>query len=270
MLYRKKHLYPKIKKLKPKRLFFKRPGFWVVVSLLTISCGVYYGLFSQKLQVLGVEILGNEKITAGEIEDVAKESIKRELLGAGLFAISSRSILVADKKSTIKDILTTFPKIKEVKVQRKLPQKVIVSVKERTAVAIFCHTQGSCFFIDDEGIIFEEAKDVPGGMLTVWNEGSQAEAVPGAAMVKKNIISAIVDIEKSLKEHFQIGVNEVRVGKPLVVKTAENWDIYFDTEQDMAGQITKMNLLLKDEIPVEARQGIQYIYLQYKDRAYYK
>lgn len=270
MRYRSHHITPRIKKLRPKKLFFKRPGFWVVVALLAIFSGGYYGLFSQRLQVLAVEILGNEKIPAGEIEAVAKESIKRELLGAGLFAISSRSILVTDKKGTIKDVLTTFPKIKEVKVQRKFPQKVIVSVKERDPVAVFCDASEACFLIDDEGVIFEEANNTPSGMLTIRNEAPPGEASLGEFMVKKNIIAAIMGIEKSLRDNFQIGVSEVRVGNPLVVKTTEQWEISFDKEQDMAGQIAKMNLLLKDEIPVEARKSIQYIYLQYKDRAYYK
>ncbi len=270
MSYRKKHLHPKIQKLKPKKIFFKKPGFWVVVGLLAVVSGVYYGLFSQRLQVLAIEILGNEKITATEIEEVAKESLKRELLGAGLFAISSRSILIADKKNTIKDILIKFPKIKEVKVQRKLPHRVIVSVKERTPVAVFCHTTETCFFIDDEGVIFEEAPAILSGMLTIWQSGEQGAAALGESMVKKNTMTAIMSIEKNLKDSFQIGVNEARVGSSLVVTTAEHWEIYFDQQQDIAGQIAKMNLLLKDEIPAETRKSIQYIYLQYKDRAYYK
>jgi hypothetical protein len=35
-------------------------------------------------------------------------------------------------------------------------------------------------------------------------------------------------------------------------------------------QIKKMDALLQTEIPPDARKKLQYIYLQYKDRAYYK
>ena len=35
-------------------------------------------------------------------------------------------------------------------------------------------------------------------------------------------------------------------------------------------QITKMNLLLEQEIVPAQRKNIEYIYLQYQDKAYYK
>lgn len=270
MKYRHRHIRPKLKNLKPKRIFFKKPGFWLVAGFIAAGCGLYYGLFSQKLQVLGIKVLGNEKVTAAQIEDVAKASIKRELLSAGLFTISSRSILITNKKAVANDLLEKFPRIKEVSVKRSLLRNVIINVEERTPIAAYCRGMLTCFFIDNEGVIFEELKEIPSGMVIIRQEGGLAEASPGDSVIEAKIMAGIAEIEKSLRERFQVGIEEVLVSNPLIVKTVEGWKIYFDTERDMAGQIAKMNLLLKDEIPVEARKGIQYIYLQYKDRAYYK
>ena len=69
---------------------------------------------------------------------------------------------------------------------------------------------------------------------------------------------------------FQIYIKEAFVSNPLILKTSESWKLYVDPDGDIQSQITKMKLLLKDQITPAVRQNLQYIYLQYKDRAYYK
>jgi hypothetical protein len=41
-------------------------------------------------------------------------------------------------------------------------------------------------------------------------------------------------------------------------------------DSDLDLQITKLNLLLKNEVSESARKTLQYIDLRFKDRAYYK
>ena len=55
----------------------------------------------------------------------------------------------------------------------------------------------------------------------------------------------------------------------LNIETSENWEIYFNLDSETDLQIAKMNLLLKDEIPVSVRKTLQYINLRF-NRAYYK
>ena len=85
---------------------------------------------------------------------------------------------------------------------------------------------------------------------------------------------AIYEIEKNLKDNFQINLSDALISTPirLDIKTGEGWQIYFntDTDSDITSQLTKLDLLLQKEISAESRQSLQYIDLRFKDRAYYK
>ncbi len=284
MSYRRKHIKPKIKRLKRRKKLIKRPWFWIVLAVLVIS-GIlfYFMLFFSKFQVKNIEISGNEKINKGDIEDLTWLNINKKLLNNGLINISTKSIFIVNSKKVIKGILAEFPAIEEVKLQKKLPRNIVLKIRERQPFSAFCsdyvgnarssinqdQITEECFVLDINGVIFDELQSIPQNM-TVIKEKLNGKAFLGQNIIEKNIIGIIYNVEKNLKDNFQIGVKEVLISDPLIFKTSENWEIYFDPKSDINLQITKMNILLKDEIPESVRKNMQYIYLQYKDRAYYK
>jgi len=269
MHYRQKHINPKIRNLRPKQIFFKKPLFWVIFTGIVLLAILYFALFWQKLQIQEIQILGNEKIQTEEIKNIAQTQISRKLFNAGLFSVSSKSILTLDKKGLTQNIFTLFPGIKEVVVEKKYPQSVILTVKERKPFAAFCQSLEECFLMDEEGVIFEVLQYIPEGMFIISSTDDKEIAL-GQTVIEKNIIKSVAKIKEDLENNFQLGIGEVLVSSPLIVKTSENWRIYFDKDLDMNAQIAKMNALLKDEIPQGTRKNLEYIYLQYKDRAYYK
>ena len=118
-------------------------------------------------------------------------------------------------------------------------------------------------------MVFEET-NTDTDMMTITKEQTNDAISTGENAIEKNIMDGIYKVQKNLKNNFQVDVKEAFVSNPLVFTTAENWKIYFDPKFDIDSQIIKMNALLKDQITPEARKKLQYIYLQYKDRAYYK
>lgn len=271
MDFRRKHIKPRIRKLRGGKGIFQRPLFWVFSAvLLTTGIGLYFALFYSKFQVEKIDVLGNQKIMTKDIEDIALAQVSKKILNLGFFNLSTKSIFTVDSKNLVENLLNKFPLIEEVKLQKKMPQGVILEIKERGSFALFCQNENRCFFMDKNGVIFEESQVVVKDMVIIKKD-FEDEVFLGQNIISKKEVDIIVRVEKNLKDNFQIGVEEIYVSENLLTfKTLEGWQIYFDSTSDIDLQITKMNVLLKEEIPANARKKLQYIYLQYKDKAYYK
>ncbi len=284
MSYRRKHINPKIRILKNKKNFFKNPILWIFLGFLMIIVILYFLLFFPGFQIERINMSGNEKVTSRDIENITWSDINRKIFTIGNFQILTKSIFIVDTENLIKDILNKFPDIENVELQKKIPHDIILKIKERKPYAALCQSSltnisdgqtnennpDKCFLLDENGIIFEKLENIPQDMIIMHQEAGSKEVAIGENIVKKNIVDIIFKVKKSLKNNFQINIKEVFISNPLIFQTNENWQIYFDTNSDIDMQITKMNVLLRDEIPVNARKNLQYIYLQYKDRAYYK
>lgn len=264
MKHRQSHIKHKIKNLKPKKLIVQRLWFWIILLSFIIGIiGIYALFFWSKFQIKNIAISGNEKIKANDIESFVLANMDKNIFANRIFTI--------DAKNLTEDVLTAFPVIKSVRVQKKWPQGIELIIKERSPVAVFCDTKNpnACFLMDDSGIIFEPTENIPQDMFLV-NLKNDKEFIIGQTAVKKMNVDIILKVLRQLKDNFQIDIKKAVVSDILVITTSENWQIYFDTTSGIDTQIMKMNALLKTEIPPNIRKNLQYIYLQYKDRAYYK
>ncbi len=265
MNYRKKHITPKIRRFKKRKKFFQKPVFWIFLLLILVIIFLYVILFWPKFQVSKIEVMGNEKIQGKDIKHVAFDAASRKI-----FNISSKSIFMVDVKSLEKSILDKFPDIQSVTIKKMYPNDITLQVTERTPFMVFCQNTTDCFFIDINGVAFEKVKEVPQGMAVIIKDFDGKEVYLGKTVIEKGAMDMISVIASNLKDNFQIGVKEVLVGNSLIFTTSENWKVYFDLALDVRPQVTKMNVLLKDQITAKDRKKLQYIYLQYKDRAYFK
>ena len=259
MSYRRKHITPKIRSLRRKKRLIQHAWFWIgLLILIIISVIGYFVVISAKFKISEVEISGIEKISSEEIKNfIAVESSER--------------IFLMNKVELTNKILHKFPLIESVNLKKDFPQTLKLTIKERGDFAVLCNNENlqNCFKIDRNGVIFEVLNSMQPDNLIIIKE-SDGELLLGSNLVDKNIILLISNIQKNLNDNFQISVKTVFVANSLVFTTSENWKIYFDPTTDIDLQITKMNILLRDEIPANIRKNLQYIYLQYKDRAYYK
>jgi len=277
MSYRHKHIKTKIHKLTPKKSFYEKPYFWfALIFVAVISSFIYFLIFFPKIQVNFIEISGNEKIESKNIENTVATAIEKKFFNLGGFSLASKSIFLVDLDDLNARLTSRFPEIETLSVNKKLPQTLVLEIKERKPFAVFCKSgQGmppeDCYFIDTAGVIFEALPAVPEGMAIVRQTVNESVFV-GENAIAQNIMSAISRISDSLKNNFQIDISEALISTPvrLDIKTAESWQIYFNLDSDVNSQITKLNLILKEEIPADSRKNLQYIDLRFRDKTYYK
>ena len=271
MSYRDNHIKPKIKNIGRKKII-QRPLFWIgILVIVLVIISLYIMLFSKYFNISHIKISGYETVNNIDIERVVFNNSFKKLFSAGLINIYSNSIFAVNTNNIKDKIKSNYPVIKEVVIRKKLPNTIDLSIQERKSFAVFCQqSKSECFTIDDSGIIFEKLQGTFENTTVLMVEDNNKRAKIGDNVVSKDILSKISDIRNNLKTNFQIDIKEAYISKPLVLKTFENWQIYFDTDSDIDLQITKMNSLLTSEISPTERKNLQYIYLQYKDKAYYK
>lgn len=271
MSYRKKHIKNKIHKIKPRHSILRKPVFWILILFLIIILSAFYiFIFYSGLQIKNIIISGNEKMQSKNIEDFIFNNIDKKILEFGNLKLTSESIFLVNIIHLEEKILEKFPIIKKIKIDKKLPQTLILGVQERKPLGIFCNKE--CFLIDEDGVIFESLLEPLKNVTVVRQTFGEKKVFIGEKVIAKDIMNAISKIKNSLKDNFQIDIEEALVSNPLKIniRTNENWQIYFDLDSDINLQIAKMNLILKDEISADNRKNLQYIDLRFKDRAYYK
>jgi len=277
-LHMKSHIKSKIHRIKPKKSIFAKPWFWIVLLLLiVVSSALYFLLFYSGIQVKNIIILGNQKVASKDIENLVSGNINNKILGIGIWEVDSKSIFLTDSDKLNREILEKFPMIENVTIAKNLPQTLILNVEERKPIGVFCPSMGpeqtdnACFSIDGNGVIFEPLAAIPAGTTIVRQVLENNQVFSGEEVIAKNIITAIYNIQKNLKDNFQINLEEVLVTSPLRLdaNTNEGWHIYFDLgpDSDINSQLTKLDMLLNGGISADSRKNLRYINLTPENKA---
>lgn len=272
MSYRKKHIKNKIHKIKPKKSIFKRLWFWLAILFLVIILSSFYlVLFYQGIWVSNIIISGNNKITSRELDDIVSANINTGLVKFWNFDITSKSIFLVNIEKLNKQILEKFPTIEKASASKKFPQTIMLGVTERKPVGAYCNSASECFLFDQNGVAFEPLHLPIDDFIIVRQAAENGQMFVGEQVVAQNIVSAISKIKENLRENFQIDLTEAMLTSPIRmnITTKENWRIYFDLDidSDINSQLTKLTILLKEEISPESKMNLRYIDLRPKDRA---
>jgi len=273
--YKYKKLYRNRKK--KSRLIFlalKSRFFWLFFLLLIVIGALFYFLvFSSFLQIKEIKISGNEKIVTNDIENTIFDHLNRKII-----FFDTKSILLADLRKADESLLKNFPLIFQVELKRKLFNTLLVNIKERERVAVFCQanqsspsTEGldlggqdnSCFSIDNEGVIFKENSEED-SVLKIEKTDRVDNLILGKMVVEKGKMTKILKIKSELKNDFKILIKEALIsGDRLNVKTSEDWEIYFNLSKDLNWQITELEAILKEDITLAKRKNLKYIDLRF-------
>jgi cell division protein FtsQ len=262
----KSQAFRKPHRIRRKKNFLKNRFFWLTILFLVIISGIFYLLFFHSFfQIKEIKILGNQKIQTSDLE---KEIYP--LIFKNFWKISTKSIFLVNLGKTKNGLLQNFPPIENIVLKRKFPDSLILEIKERTSIGIFCQNQ-NCYLVDHLGLIFENSDGVSENFIKM--KDTQQKSVPslGEKVVDENILDFALKVKTKLKEQLEIDAEEFTIISPerLNLKTSEGWEIYFDLKGDLTWQIEKLILLLESEIPSEKRGNLEYIDLRFS-RVYYK
>lgn len=162
---------------------------YVAASVLLVTAlvtGVWLVFFSSALSVTKVEVAGNELLSDQRVLRIAAVPEGEQLALVDLADAARR--------------VQTLSEVKDVDVTRAWPDGVLITVTERTAVAVV-ELGGKIRGLDSEGIVFRDYKSVPKGMPRVRPTTSTgADALKEAA----GVVSSLPDDLTGRVDHVEV------------------------------------------------------------------
>jgi hypothetical protein len=238
----------------------------ILFSFIIICVAVYIILFSQIFQIKYIDISYTQRISAQEIQSIVEKDVQNKVL-----IWETRNIFFVDTDKIQKNILNIFPEIIGIDASKKFPNKIYIDVEERNQSALLLW-QDKKFFLDSHGVVFEQVSDVNANfdMLKIKTCFLHSEPKLGDEVIEPEILSKIFIIETKLRKlEIPIEIIEIASNSRVNVKTQETWEIYFNTNSDVALKAGELGMVLKEKIPPENRGELEYIDLRF-DKIFFK
>lgn len=209
-------------KRRGKKILFKIFFPLFLISLLAL---IYFGL---KLEPFLVK---NIVVTADYDPAQNKELVKilENYRGQNIFLVNEKELVERLKSKDIK--------IKEVKVLREFPGKILVNIEKRQALAAI--SSGNNFFlVDKEGLVFGEEQQVSG--IPILNLGLQNIGIGSRIDGEKSSVLLILDSLKGKEEVQSVTVMEGEIQMRLRGETL----VLFSATSEVNTKINALQMIL--------------------------
>ena len=215
---------PRLLKLKKKRQkIFLNKIFLSVISLLTVFAGLSYLSGLKQLNITEVKINGNKSIDS----EMAKIIAQKEITGNYLWFFPKTNILFYPKNNIKNELQNEFKRLKDAVFSIKDGKTLEISLIEREASYMWCDTTlpesdvagQKCYFMDENGFIFDEAAYFSGGVYFKFYGKISVEenSLSGTYFAKENFYKFI--LFKKVLENMKL--------KPVALYQEDNGDIKF-------------------------------------------
>jgi cell division septal protein FtsQ len=254
------------------RKFFRFQWNWrlklITSAVLIIFAGsIWFFYFSSYFNIITIEVAGNKKIAADDIKNLAWRQAKENRL-----LILKQENLNAFNKNKLRETLNEHYYLENLSINKKLPGTIIITIKEKEYSAVW-YESDKYYYIDSNGNIFSEADPL---QIKQQNypliENRKGARVEGRIVkVEDGDISYIILLFKEFKNNYKnfkidrfildSDINTVKM------KILDGPEIYFNTKEDVNGQITKLMIIVNEKLKDDFINK-EYIDLRYGDKVY--
>ncbi len=165
--------------------------FTMVVMVLVIAI-----LRKPNFQIQTITPIGTEAMNPDDITNYVQQNIS----GNYAWVIPKTNIFFFSKKHLEQQILTQFPNLTKAVVAFRNTQEITITVLEKKPSYIWCKNN-TCFFIDDQGVLFKEAPIFDDGVYITFEGGKISEEAPlGARFIDQELFQKIQELIKSFQQ----------------------------------------------------------------------
>lgn len=261
----KKDILASSKKIRRKRYFLKfLISFFFLLSLVFIFSGLSH---LQYFRVNNISVHGDYTIDNEDIISNISDSISARRY----FLFPEDNIFVVPKEKIISGLLAGFSRIKSASLARNFPSTLEVYISERKPSSLSCEER-DCFFIDQEGFVFEKSPFFSGSIYTVFRD--KRDGIRGRGeffqILPKEDFGKIMDFLKSLDDEG-IKMAEVILKKEGSYEfyTIEGWYIIASKSNNFKNVFNNLKTALEEEIK-EERSDLEYMDMRLEDKIFYK
>lgn len=154
---------PRMESLKRKRKI-RRRRITILCLILAVVCigGIAYVSGNSRVTIHSVRVTGTRIINASDIE----WSVKDAIAGKYLHLFSKSNILIYPHDSVYEKLLSDFPRISKLSINREGLNTLSITIAERSGSYLYCGARipeiqseigENCYFINNDGYVFDKA-----------------------------------------------------------------------------------------------------------------
>lgn len=244
---------------------YRKPLFAVLLSICFIVLLLVF-VFGPWFQASRI-ILGEYEFNYLDKQEFADETLV--LSEYRLLGISSRNIFFLNTAGLKNKLLGRFSEIENLTIKKRPLNKLLISIKERGAFAVYCGQNEICYFVDRNGIVWSQAPQMEGSSF-ILIKGPVSVSSGVSAISPEYLLNLKKISEETALKNIFIKEYEMQETHDVKAITSLGFYILFDLKQDIAGQIQALFLTLDQEIGKERINSLEYIDLRIPNRVYYK
>jgi hypothetical protein len=215
-----------------------------------------------------INIKGAERISAAEIKEMARHSIKKE-----------KNMIFFDTKSMEKDLNKEF-KLEKLTIEKQWPNTLLIKITEEPYAYIWLENE-KYYYSDINGFTLKKAakdeykpkekKDLP---LIVNKTNEEEKVKKDHINVDKDRIDFILDLYNEFDKNYSDDLDPEEFIIPseankVTVSLAQGPKVYFDSSGDPKEQLRNLLIVKTQKIKKDFKSK-RYIDLRYKDQIYYQ
>lgn len=259
-------------KKKPLGQAIKKFFFWVLfLSFFGISGWVLF--FSNYTELKKVEFVTDQ------LDKKLLEKISNKHRSEFWFKyVSKNNFFFFPRSGLSEELKNAFKSIRAINFKNKFPDKIVVEIKERQGIIIWC-TQEDCFLVDETGLVFYKLQNSEREKrfkeYDIVFDTSHLEIEEGWMIGDGYLVEFVDQIKELIQEKMDLEIQREMetpsmISQEIRVKTEQGWQIYFNIEDDPSDQVNLLKEILVTSISEKERKNISYIDLRIAGKAIYK
>lgn len=235
---------------------------------------IYILFFSPLLSIKSIVVSGAQNIDSQDIINIATADIEGKYINIFL----KNNIILVNKNDIEIDLRDNFKRIESVEMGRKFPDKLLIKIKERESILVFC-SGNQCFVIDKNGQAYAqadfEANELGERDLNVLRDSSQKAISMENFYMDAGLAQFAADIKNNLKQELDIDV-EQEIQTPMFISgdlrfnTVKGYAIYASYDIGAPKSIEMLKTALNNAIDNNKQADLEYIDLRLDNKVYYK
>ncbi len=219
------------------------------------------------LQITTVAVSGAQTLSSSTVEAFVRE----RLAGSYWWVLPKSNIFLYPKARISSDLLSAYPLLASADVHAADFHTVEVSLTERQPRALWC--SGSCYFLDESGVIYGEAPAFSEPVYTVYTSTTTGSTLPRQFLPPAGFqaLASLVDaIVRKLPGETLVAVS-VTADNDIHMSFADGFVIRFALGDQGGDTFERLGLALGAEPFVSHKLAeFEYLDLRFGDKLYYK
>jgi len=250
---------------KQNKLKRKISVFGIILLIIIIILFIYVLLFSPYLKIQQIEINGLNNIKEKDLRQIIDFELNRGII------FKHNNILLFSINSLKENIESNYV-LEWLEIKKKIyPPQIQISLLEKVSALTYI-TDENCFNIDIQGFIIEKCNSFSSDFIQIRNANNQNTEI-GQQVLKPEVINYIINLNEALKgqgTNIRTFIIVSADSSDLRILTEQGFEIYFNTNLEINDQLTRLNILIREEIGEDNLDNIDYIDLRFGEKVFYR